>query len=120
MAKEVLAQGKITEAGLEIMRSRIGIKLRIHPDSGNRLACNETIRKFTAGYGDINPLFRDKEYAEKTRYGRLVAPPSWPYSVFQMGIMHGLPGVHGWHSGDDWEFYKPKNILTKTVNTALM
>ncbi|MBN1381038.1 MAG: MaoC family dehydratase N-terminal domain-containing protein [Deltaproteobacteria bacterium] len=105
--KTKLAEGKITEEALDQLRSRIGMKLRIHPDSGNRNISEETIRKFVNGTGDINPLYRDPEYAKKTRYGKLVAPPSWLYSVFQMGVMHGLAGVHGWHSGDDWEFYKP-------------
>jgi acyl dehydratase len=105
--KTKLVEGKITDEALEQLRSRIGMKLRIHPDSGNRNISEETIRKFVNGTGDINPLYRDPEYAKTTRYGRLVAPPSWLYSVFQMGVMHGLAGVHGWHSGDDWEFYKP-------------
>ena len=105
--KKGLAEGKITEDALEKLNSLIGVKLRIHHDSGNRNVVEETIRKFVNGTGDVNPLYRDPEYAKKTRYGKLVAPPSWLYSVFQMGVMLGLPGVHGWHSGDDWEFYKP-------------
>jgi len=35
-----------------------------------------------------------------------VAPPSWLYSTVPT-IQHGLPGVHAFHSGDDWKFYKP-------------
>jgi len=107
MSKKGLVEGKITEEALEQLRSRIGIKLRIHHDSGNRNVFEETIRRFVNGTGDINPLYRDMEYARKTRYGKLVAPPSWLYSVFQMGVMQGLAGVHGFHSGDDWDIYKP-------------
>ena len=105
--KKGLVEGKITDEALEQLRSRIGMKLRIQPDSGNRNISEETIRKFVNGTGDINPLYRNQEYAKNTRYGKLAAPPSWLYSVFQMGVMQGLSGVHGWHSGDDWEFYKP-------------
>ena len=93
MSKKGLVEGKITEEALEQLRSRVGIKLRIHPDSGNRNIFEETIRRFVNGTGDINPLYRDIEYAQKTRYGKLVAPPSWLYSVFQMGVMQGLAGV---------------------------
>ena len=105
--KKGLAEGKITQEALEKLNSMVGVKLRIHNDSGNRNVVEETIRKFINGTGDVNPLYRDPEYGKKTRYGKQVAPPSWLYSVFQMGVMLGLPGVHGWHSGDDWEFYKP-------------
>jgi acyl dehydratase len=105
--KKGLVEGKISEEALAQLRSRVGMKLRIHHDSGNRNVSEETIRRFVNGTGDINPLYRDQDYAKNTRYGKLVAPPSWLYSVFQMGVMQGLAGVHGWHSGDDWDFYKP-------------
>ncbi|MBA3030935.1 MAG: acyl dehydratase [Desulfobacteraceae bacterium] len=105
--KKGLAEGKITQEALDKLNSLVGVKLRIHNDSGNRNVVEETIRKFINGTGEINPLYRDPEYGKKTRFGKQVAPPSWLYSVFQMGVMLGLPGVHGWHSGDDWEFYKP-------------
>ena len=87
--KKGLVEGKITEEALAQLRSRVGMKLRIHHDCGNRNVSEETIRKFVNGTGDINPLYRDQEYAKKTRYGKLVAPPSWLYSVFQMGVMQG-------------------------------
>jgi len=39
------------------------------------------IRRFADAVGDPNPLFRDEEYARKTRYGGIIAPPGffgWP------------------------------------------
>ena len=105
--KKGLVEGKISEEALAQLRSRVGMKLRIDHDSGNRNVSEETIRRFVNGTGDISSLYRDQDYAKNTRYGKLVAPPSWLYSVFQMGVMQGLAGVHGWHSGDDWDFYKP-------------
>jgi len=74
---------------------------------GNELACKETIKRFVDGVGDINPLWQDEAYAAETCYGTIVAPPSWLYSVIGPGVQHGLPGVHSFHAGDDWEFYKP-------------
>ncbi len=98
-------EGRITPEALAEFKSRIGTKFRIS-ERGNELACRETIVNFCKGVGDINPLFNDEEYAQKTHYGCLVAPPSWLYSTAP-GIQQGLRGVHGFHSGDDWEFYKP-------------
>ncbi|MFC1885559.1 MaoC family dehydratase N-terminal domain-containing protein [Thermodesulfobacteriota bacterium] len=104
--KASLGDGKITEEGLAKLRSLIGVKLRISQQF-NGLASMEAIRNFCNGMGDINPLYRDRDYAAKTRYGRLTAPPSWYYSVFPTWVSVGLPGVHGFHSGNDWTFYKP-------------
>lgn len=97
--------GRITPEAVAELRSRVGTKFRSGP-RGNELACRETIVNFCKGVGDLNPLFNEEEYSQKTRYGRLVAPPSWLYST-AAGVQQGLRGVHGFHSGDDWEFYKP-------------
>ena len=103
--KVVLPEGIISEEALSELRKRVGKELKIR--QGNELACKDTIRKWVDGVGDINPLYRDEEFASKTSYGCLVAPPSWLYSVYLTFIQQGLPGVHGFHSGNDWEFYKP-------------
>lgn len=100
-----LTEGKITEEALNQLRSRIGSKFKVDPFHAT--VCEDTIRHFVDGVGDVNPLFRDRDYAEKTAYGRLVAPPSWLYSVFPTWIPQGLSGVHAFHSGNDWTFYKP-------------
>lgn len=103
--KSSLVEGRITEEGLAELRSRVGKKLRITPF--NTLASQDAIRHFVDGVGDVNFLFRDEEYAKTTRYGCLVAPPSWLYSVFPTWIPQGLKGVHAFHSGNDWTFYRP-------------
>lgn len=107
-----LPEGRITDEGLEEWRKRIGVKLRI-PWQFNELVSYEAIRNYVNGLGDDNPLWVDKEYASKTRYGTLVAPPSWLYSVCLTYILQGLPGVHAFHSGNEWEFYKPIMFMDK-------
>ena len=101
-----LGDGAITEEGLAKLRGLIGTKLRI-TQQFNDLASKTAIRNYVNGIGDANPIYRDEEYAETTRYRRLIAPPNWLYSVFPTWVSVGLPGVHGFHSGNDWEFYKP-------------
>jgi acyl dehydratase len=117
---EVLEQGKITEAGLEELRRGAGTELRINVMRvGNELVCKETIRRFADGVGETNPLYLDEGYAAKTAYGRLAAPPSWLYSVIGPGVQHGLPGVHSFHAGDDWEFYLPIRLGDRIKGRAV-
>ena len=107
-----LPEGRITDEALEEWKKRVGVRLRI-PWQFNELASYEAIRNYVNGLGDDNPLWVDKEYAAKTRYGTLVAPPSWFYSVCLTYVLQGLPGVHAFHSGNDWEFYKPTMFMDK-------
>lgn len=104
--KGYLAEGSITDEALEEFSKRIGIKLRIK-NIFNQLASDDAIRHFVLGIGDDNPLWTDEEYAKKTKYGTNIAPQNWLYSVFPTWVLQGLPGVHAFHSGNDWEFYKP-------------
>jgi acyl dehydratase len=106
MAQANLEDGLITEEALETFRGRVGSKLRIG-NIFNELASKDAIRKFADGIGDPNPLWRDDEYAQATKYKSIVAPPSWPYSVFPTWVLQGLPGVHAFQTSTDWEFYRP-------------
>lgn len=63
------------------------------------------------GVGDMNPLYRDPEYAKTTRYGKLIAPHccyfSFGWGALDLRYGQGFPGVHAYHSGDDWYYYRP-------------
>jgi acyl dehydratase len=105
----------ITDEDLAKCRSRIGTKFHVQ-ERRNELACKETIVNFCYGVGDTNPLYTDEQYAKKTIYGCLVAPPSWLYSTAPMIEQPRLgqfeeqlieSDFRGFHSGDDWEFLKP-------------
>jgi hypothetical protein len=69
------------------------------------------IRIFADGEGDLNPLFRDREYAKKTKYKCLVAPPNYLYTICyaQRPYDHGpmIPGIAGFYSGCEREFFRP-------------
>jgi|SRR5690625_4976712 len=43
------------------------------------------IRKFAEAIGDENPLYRDEDYAEKTKYGGIIAPPTFPMAIGSEG-----------------------------------
>jgi len=98
---------EITDEMIEELRKRIGVVWKPRRPYFNTVATVDAIRHFCDGIGDTNPLFTDPEYAKKSKYGRLVAPPSFLYSVYWAAQGRGMPGVHAWHSGDDWEFYHP-------------
>ena len=101
-------EGAITDEALEKLRQKIGMKLRpIEWWGYNHQASTDTISHFADGVGDPNPLWRDEEYAGKTSYKGIVAPPSFLLTVFVPAYWLGLSGVHAFHSGSDYEFYKP-------------
>jgi acyl dehydratase len=105
-AKAKMAEGLITDELIEEMRSKAGLKLRVENALFNEYATSDNIRKFVDGIGDANPLFRDDGYARKTRYGGVIAPPAFVFSVLA-GIQFGWRGLAGYHSASDMEFYRP-------------
>jgi len=107
-----MSEGTITGQSLVDWTQRIGTKLRIG-NVFNQLASYEAIRNYVNGIGDVNPLFRDDEYAKGTRYDAVIAPPNWCYSVFPTWVLQGLAGIHAFHSGNEWEFYKPIYVNDK-------
>ncbi|MBI4182369.1 MAG: MaoC family dehydratase N-terminal domain-containing protein [Proteobacteria bacterium] len=103
--REAAAEGRITEEALAAVRAMIGTKLR--PEQYLRDASVDTITNFANGIGDLNPLYRDLEYARWTRFGGLIAHPCFPMVHHWPGRSHwGLPGVHGFAVGNDWEFFR--------------
>jgi len=86
-----LAEATLTDEWVTQWEERIGLELRIG-NIFNQNASYEAIRNFSNGVGDSNPLYRDEEYAKGTRYGALVASPSWVASGFSHWVLQGLPG----------------------------
>jgi len=73
----------------------------------------EAISNWCDGIGDFNnKLYRDVDYAAKTKYGSIIAPPCSLSSIFSVTGMRvgGLPGVHSFHSGWDWLWLKPIKV----------
>ena len=104
-----VSEGFITSEALKAWQERIGVKLRIG-NIFNQYVSKEAIRNYALGIGDVNPLWRDEDYAGKTAYKIIVAPPGWFYSVFPTWVLQGLPGVHAFHTGNDWTFLKPVSV----------
>jgi hypothetical protein len=86
----------------------------------NNEASSDTIRHYVDGIGDNNPLFRDTVYAEKTKYGRIIAPGTFLFTHQWTATGSGLTGIHGWYSGGDWEWYQPIYEGTKLTSVAII
>ncbi len=100
------AEGKITDEAVAAARKMIGMQLR---PEGPYLqdATPDTIRNFCNGIGDLNPLYRDAEYGRTSRYGGVMAHPMFPMAFGWLGRTRwGLPGVHGFYAGNDWELFR--------------
>ena len=109
---------KITEAGLDALRRRIGVKITDSVEPWCYEATRDNIRHYAHGIGDDNPLWCDPDYARNTRYGDVIAPPSFLFACdrFISGYCGGLPGVHAMWAGADWQWHKPirRNVAVRT------
>ena len=100
---------RITEAGLADLRSRIGVPITDTLEPWCYEASRDAIRHYAHGIGDDNPLWCDPAYAEKTKFGTLLAPPSFLFAMSRIvsGYVGGLSGVHAMWSGADWTWHLP-------------
>lgn len=103
---DALAEGKITDEAIANARGMIGLQLR---PEGPYLqdATVDTLRNWCNGIGDLNPLYRDPGYGLASRYGGMIAHPNFPMAFGWIGRTRwGLPGVHGFYAGNDWEMFR--------------
>ncbi len=100
---------KITEEGLADLRTRIGVKIENTIEPWNYEATRDAVRHYAHGIGDDNPLWCDPEYAKTTKYGDVVALPSFLFTTSRLisGYCGGLSGVHAMWAGADWTWHKP-------------
>jgi acyl dehydratase len=80
------------------------------PPQGNEIATKDAIRHFANGIGDPNPLWRDEEYAKKSPYGSLIAPPFFLNAISEGQTITGLPGLVATFVGSEWEWYQPIRV----------
>jgi acyl dehydratase len=90
------------------------------------------IQRYAEAIGDYNPLFNDPDYARKTKYGRLLAPPGftgWPAKVERLSArLLGSLAKAGAPSrlldgGIEFDFFEPigaDDVLTATTRIAGM
>jgi acyl dehydratase len=69
------------------------------------------IRRFAEAIGDNSALFNDESGARKTRFGGMIAPPTFYRSLGSPIPNVSLPGLgessRGLDGGSDWEYFHP-------------
>ena len=83
------------------------------------------IIKFAQAIGDDNPLFNDEEGARQSKFGGLVAPPTFLRSVVagRPELPFELPFTRVLDGGSDWEYFQPVRVgdrISATVRIADM
>ncbi len=67
------------------------------------------IRKFAEAIGDDNPLYNDEEVARNSRYGGLIAPPTFMRSMSagrsRATVQSPYPAALD--GGSEWEYFEP-------------
>jgi acyl dehydratase len=100
-----LANPSLDDDALEKARSLLGMPIRI--EYWNHEASRDAIRHYAWGIGDDNPLWCDPDYAARTRWGGIIAPPTFFYGIFDAVVAPGLPDIQWYYSGIDAEFHEP-------------
>ena len=67
------------------------------------------IIKFAQAIGDDNPVFNDEEAARESRYGGLIAPPTFLRSVASSRpeLPFDFPFNRRLDGGSEWEYFEP-------------
>jgi acyl dehydratase len=68
------------------------------------------IRLFAQAIGDPNPLFNDEKQARKTRFGGVIASPTFARSLMGRGMPRpDIPNMPTrlLDGGSEWEFFQP-------------
>ncbi|MFT4561531.1 MAG: acyl dehydratase [Gammaproteobacteria bacterium] len=99
----------ITDASLDDLRKRIGVKIGRTLEPWCYEATRDNIRHYAHGIGDDNPLWCDPDYAAKTAYRGIIAPPSFIFACSRIisGYVGGMPGIHAMFAGCDFNWMKP-------------
>ncbi len=110
----------ITDRSLSDLRKLIGVPVPDSLEPWCYEATRDNIRHWAHGIGDDNPLWCDPAYAATTQYGRIVAPPSFIFTLNRSfsGYVAGLPGVHAMFAGIDVTWHRPM-LLGDTFTTKV-
>lgn len=111
-------EGFITDEALAEVKSRVGKQLRHLERSAT--VTDEWIERYAFSIGDQNPLWTDRKYAERSSYGKLVAPPTMIYVLCGWDIGTGLPGVHALYVRSRLEFDRPFFEGDRLDSTGIM
>ena len=111
--------GKLTDEAFARARRRLGVPQPLVRKCHNLEVTRDGTRHFAFGYGDDNPLYCDPEYGKNSRWGALIAPPGFCYTMGEdaapaadaetKAILRGDPfaGLGSYQAVMDFEWYRP-------------
>lgn len=80
------------------------------------------IKRFAQAIGDENPIYYDEEYAKKTRYGGIVAPPFFLIDAGLVKLVDRLvamcPELANINGSTEIEFYRPMMVADRIKTVA--
>jgi acyl dehydratase len=128
--------GRITDAGVEQLRTRIGVPQRYPVRPHYRQPGADAFRTVAWSYGDDNPLWRDPDYATDSVWKGSIAPPPMIGGDSLIGedaltddevaasrLLKGDPlrGVHAFYAASEREWWAPLRPETQVERrTALV
>jgi acyl dehydratase len=105
MTAQRLAAPELDNDALAQAKAMIGMPIRV--ELWNHEASRDVIRHYAWGLGDDNPLYSDPDYAARSTWGGIIAPPTFFYAIFDAVVAPGLPDIQWFYSGVDCEFHEP-------------
>jgi acyl dehydratase len=114
--------GILTDEGIARLRKRIGIQYNKPTSPHNYEVTWDGTRHFAVGHGDDNPLWCDKTYGDRTRWGGLIAPPTFLYTMGepaappmddeQKALLKGDPllGIGSYQASMEFEWFRPLGL----------
>lgn len=116
-AKRMVRSGEespaLSEQQIDDARKLIGVWLRrdVHtPSIYEPLSVHDIRRWARYSVGDDNPLFSDADYAKRTIWGSMIAPPTFLYTIDSGIIAPGLPGIQWIFAGSRFEHFLPVKV----------
>ena len=113
--------GVLNDEAIERSRRRIGLPQRRHLPHNLEVTA-DGVRHFAYGYGDDNPLWCDPGYGSSTRWGGLIAPPNFIYTMGEnaaaemdaetKAVMRGDPfaGLGAYQAVMEFEYFRPLRL----------
>ena len=117
----------LTDEMIALAKSRVGVEMPQRRDAWNTEASRDGIRHYAESMGMDNPLYSDPLYARKTRWGGIIAPPTF-YTTLGVAVPRELTpqerertrdpfsGIHAWYAGTHTQFLLPVHV--GDVNTT--
>ena len=113
---------RLTDDALARSRARLGIPQPLRRRAHNLEVTRDATRHFAHGFGDDNPLWCDPAYGPTTRWGSLIAPPTFCYTMGEdaaptpdaetKALLKGDPfaGLGSYQAVMEYEWFRPLEL----------